>query len=104
MVIDWPPKGFENFRPWSYRRYCDHIAKAHDIRRSTFYTHFRDKDEILGAIARDYTEALRDVIARLPGPVPTRNEIDEWLQAMTAFALKERIPTELLMFVAHVVV
>jgi AcrR family transcriptional regulator len=82
---------------------ADQIAKAADIRRSTFYTHFRDKAEILDAIAEDYTVAVKEIIAKLPGPVPTRAEIDAWLQAMVAFTLQERIPTELLMFMTHLV-
>lgn len=82
---------------------ADQIARAADIRRSTFYTHFRDKDEILEAIAKDYTVAINEIIARLPGPVPTRKEIDQWMQELAAFASRERIPTELLMFMGHLV-
>lgn len=81
----------------------DQIAKAANIRRSTFYTHFRDKVEILAAIAEDYTAAIKEIVARLQGPVPTREDIGQWIRELAAFARRERLPTELLMFMAHLV-
>ena len=81
----------------------EHIAKAAGIRRSTLYLHFREKDEILAAIAQDYTVKLREVIARLPGPVPTRGEITEWVDQFAAFVAGERAATELLVSLSHLV-
>jgi len=79
----------------------EHIAQASDIRRSTLYLHFREKDEILGAIADDYTAKVRNVVARLPGPVPTREQVATWVNAFAAFVTQERAATELLVSLSH---
>lgn len=82
----------------------EHIAKGAGIQRSTLYLHFREKDEILAAIAEEYTIKLREVIARLPGPVPTRNEIAEWVDQFAAFVAGERAATELLVSLSHLAI
>ena len=46
----------------------EQVALAADIQRSTLYLHFREKDDILAAIADDFTAKLRPVIARLARP------------------------------------
>ena len=74
----------------------ENIAQAAGIQRSTLYTHFREKEEILAAITEDYTAELRPVIARLPGPRPTRAEIESWIDDFARFAAAQRAPTELL--------
>ncbi len=74
----------------------DQIAQAAGIKRSTLYNHFQDKNEILAEIASEYGEALARIIALLPGPVPTRTEICDWLRQVVAFAAQERTPTVLL--------
>jgi AcrR family transcriptional regulator len=74
----------------------EQIAAAADIQRSTLYLHFREKDEILAAIAEDYTAKLRPVIARLSGPVPTREELGQWVDEFATFVSDERAATELL--------
>ena len=74
----------------------EQVAQAAGIQRSTLYTHFRDKEEILAAIAGDYLVVLREVIERLPGPVPSRAEIDAWVGEFARFAREQRAPTELL--------
>jgi AcrR family transcriptional regulator len=79
----------------------DHIAQAADIRRSTLYLHFREKDEILAAIAQDYTAKLRPVIARLPGPAPSRQEIERWVEEFATFVSGEAEATELLVSLSH---
>ncbi len=79
----------------------DEIAQAVGIRRSTLYLHFRDKEEILTAIASDYTAKLRPVVARLPGPEPTRAEIAAWVDDMADFVMRERASTELLVTLSH---
>lgn len=79
----------------------EHIAQAADIRRSTLYLHFREKDEILAAIARDYTAKVREVVARLPGPAPTREEIEHWVGEFAEFVMGERAATELLVSLSH---
>lgn len=79
----------------------EEIANAVGIRRSTLYLHFRDKEEVLAAIASDYTAKLRPVIARLPGPEPTRTEIAAWVDEMADFVMRERAATELLVSLSH---
>lgn len=79
----------------------EEIAQAVGIRRSTLYLHFRDKEEVLGAIAEDYTAKLRPVIARLPGPEPTRAEIAAWVDEMADFVMREPAATELLVSLSH---
>jgi AcrR family transcriptional regulator len=80
----------------------EQIAQAAGIQRSTLYTHFRDKEEILGAIAADYTVGLRSVVARLPGPVPSHEEIARWINGFAEFARDQRAPTELLVTTSSV--
>lgn len=79
----------------------EQIAAAADIQRSTLYLHFREKDEILAAIAEDYTAKLRPVIARLSGPVPTREELGQWVDEFATFVSDERAATELLVSLSH---
>lgn len=79
----------------------EEIAQAVGIRRSTLYLHFRDKDEVLRAIAEDYTAKLRPVIARLAGPEPTRDEIAAWVDDMAEFVMREPAATELLVSLSH---
>ena len=74
----------------------ENIAQAAGIQRSTLYTHFRDKEEILAAITEDYTVGLRPVIARLPGPTPSGAEVEIWVRDFARFAAEQRAPTELL--------
>lgn len=74
----------------------EQIAEAAGSPRSTLYNHFRDKDEVLAAIVDDYGAGLIEIIQHLPGPTPTRAEIDAWLQRVVAFAARERTPTILL--------
>ena len=79
----------------------EEIAQAVGIRRSTLYLHFRDKEDVLGAIGEDYTAKLRPVIARLPGPEPTRAHIAAWVDDMGGFVMREREATELLVSLSH---
>ena len=74
----------------------EQIAQSAGIQRSTLYTHFRDKDEVLAAIAGDYLIDLRDVVEQLPGPVPSREAIRIWIDTFARFARDQRAPTELL--------
>ena len=79
----------------------EQVALAADIQRSTLYLHFSEKDDILAAIADDYTARLRPVIARLPGPVPTREEIAAWVSEFADFVSSESAATELLVSLRH---
>lgn len=79
----------------------EQIAAAADIQRSTLYLHFREKDEILAAIAADYTAKVRAVVALLPGPEPTLAELRDWVAAFAGLVAKERASTELLVTLSH---
>ncbi len=79
----------------------EEIAKAAGIRRSTLYLHFRDKEAILDAIAKTFTAKLWPVIELLPGPEPTREQIDVWLGEFAKFVSTERAATELLVSLGH---
>jgi AcrR family transcriptional regulator len=74
----------------------DQIAVGAGTRRSTLYVHFRDKEDILLTIAEGYCDGLAAIMERLPGPVPSRPEIDAWLNEVAAFVANERTPTVLL--------
>lgn len=79
----------------------EQIAAAADIQRSTLYLHFREKDEILAAIAQDYTAKVRDVVAKLPGPVPSLEEIQDWVEVFAGLVAGEWASTELLVTLSH---
>ena len=79
----------------------EEIAKAAGIRRSTLYLHFRDKEAILDAIAKEFIAKLRRVIERLPGPEPTAKEIENWFGEYADFVSTERAATELMVSLGH---
>lgn len=79
----------------------EHIAQGADIRRSTLYLHFREKDEILAAIAKDYTAKLRLIVASLPSPTPSHDEVAQWVTLFAEFVSSERAATELLVTLSH---
>ncbi len=75
---------------------ADQIAKAAGTRRSTFYTHFRDKDEILAVLMDDLLAAVLEMIAQLPSPTPTRQEIDNWIEEFAELVATSQAPAVLL--------
>lgn len=72
------------------------IAQAAGISRSTLYVHFPDKADLFSEIARGYGDTLCALVAQLPGPVPTRSQIDQWLVALVALMDQEHIPATLI--------
>jgi AcrR family transcriptional regulator len=78
------------------RSTMEEIARAAGARRSTLYLHFRDKDELLTAIAEEYAVKLAEVMKGIEGPNPSRDEIDVWIMNVAAFVSKEMTPTVLL--------
>lgn len=79
----------------------EQIAAGADIRRSTLYLHFREKDEILAAIAEDFTDKVHAVVAQLPGPEPTLEQLQIWVGLFAEFVAQERASTELLVTLSH---
>ena len=74
----------------------DQIAIAAGVGRSTLYSHFNDKNAILAAICDDYLASAVKVIEKLPGPRPSRRQIDRWIAEFAEFVLQERVPSLLL--------
>jgi len=74
----------------------EEIARTAGVRRSTLYTHFRDKEDILGAIAGGYLEQISQIVGLLPSPRPSRRQIDRWIEEFAAFAMREPEATRLL--------
>jgi AcrR family transcriptional regulator len=73
----------------------DQIAMAAGVRRSTLYFHFKDKGEIVRRIAEDYAPKATAVMGSLPGPRPTKAQIDAWIDDCIEFVRMERAPTVL---------
>ncbi|HEX7853395.1 MAG TPA: TetR/AcrR family transcriptional regulator [Sphingobium sp.] len=74
----------------------DQIARAAGTRRTTLYSHFADKAEILSAIGEAYYEGLCRIVEELPGPTPSRAEIDAWIDTLVRFVERERTPASLM--------
>lgn len=70
----------------------EQIARAAGTRRTTLYSHFRDKEEILAAISNEYHEGLCKLVDILPGPIPTRDGIETWIGQLVKFVEQERVP------------
>ncbi len=69
----------------------DEIAVAAGLRRSTVYLHYKDKAEILAEVIADYTPKARNILATLPGPNPTRPQLQRWIKEVASFVAKERM-------------
>jgi AcrR family transcriptional regulator len=78
----------------------EQVAAASGTRRSTVYNHFRDKNEILGAIAEGFADGSVKLIQSLPQGLPSRAQIDAWMHEVAAFTIREQVPTVLLMNLA----
>lgn len=73
----------------------EQIAKAAGTQRTTLYSHFADKAEILRAIAEDYHVGLCRIVETLPGPTPTRPEIEAWIDRLVDYVIDQRTPATL---------
>lgn len=75
----------------------DEIAVAAGLRRSTLYLHYKDKAEILSEVVADYAPNARAVLATLPGPQPSVEQIRRWIRKVVAFVDKERVPLSIIL-------
>jgi AcrR family transcriptional regulator len=75
----------------------DEIALTAGLRRSTLYLHYKDKAEILADIIADYTPKARSLLATLPGPRPTYQQLQRWIAEVTKFVAKERVPLSIIL-------
>jgi len=75
----------------------DEIAAAAGLRRSTLYLHYKDKAEILADIIADYTPKAKALLATMPGPKPTQQQLQKWMLEVTKFVEKERVPLSIIL-------
>jgi AcrR family transcriptional regulator len=75
----------------------DEIADAAGLRRSTLYLHYKDKAEILADVVGDYGPRAQAVLATLPGPQPTLDQIRRWIRKVVTFVKKEQVPLSIIM-------
>lgn len=74
----------------------DDIAGAAGLRRSTVYLHYKDKAEILLDIIAEYTPKAKAVLATLPGPAPSADDLHRWVKRVAKFVAKERAPLSII--------
>lgn len=74
----------------------DQIASAAGTRRTTLYSHFRDKAEILEQIADEYQDGLCALVDLLHGPVPDRDQVQAWIAEIVDYVRRERAPATLI--------
>ncbi len=74
----------------------DEIATAAGLRRSTLYLHYKDKSEILLELITEYGEKARQLLATLPGPDPSLQQIAGWVDRIARFIGKERMPLSII--------
>lgn len=75
----------------------DEIADAAGLRRSTLYLHYKDKAEILAEIVADYTPRAQAVLATLPGPGPSVEQVQRWIRKVANFVAEERVPLSIIL-------
>jgi AcrR family transcriptional regulator len=75
----------------------DEIALAAGLRRSTLYLHYKDKAEILADVIADYAPKARSLLATLPGPRPTLEQLQRWIANVARFVAKERVPLSIIL-------
>ena len=75
----------------------DEIALAAGLRRSTVYLHYKDKAEILADVIAEYTPKARGVLATLPGPHPSLQQLNLWVGQVAIFVAKERVPLSIIL-------
>jgi AcrR family transcriptional regulator len=75
----------------------DEIALAAGLRRSTVYLHYKDKAGILEDLIADYTPKAKSILAMLPGPHPSLQQLNLWVKKIATFVAKERVPLSIIL-------
>jgi len=75
----------------------DEIALAAGLRRSTVYLHYKDKAEILAEVIAEYTPKARSILAMLPGPHPSLQQLNLWVKKVARFVAKELVPLSIIL-------
>ena len=73
------------------------IALAAGLRRSTVYLHYKDKAEILAEVIAEYTPKARSILAMLPGPRPSLEQLNLWVRKVARFVAKELVPLSIIL-------
>lgn len=68
----------------------DQITTEAGASRPTFYSHFRDKEQVLAELMERYVERAVPYMEKLPGPAPTIEELMDWLAEVGVFLKQER--------------
>lgn len=79
----------------------DEIAMAAGLRRSTLYLHYRDKAEIMADVIADYAPKAQAVLAKLPGPNPSLQQLNAWVKKVAQFVAKELVPLSIIVELQH---
>lgn len=74
----------------------DEIALAAGLRRSTLYLHYKDKAEILLEVITEYGAKAKRMLATMPGPNPTVEQLHGWVRKVARFIAKERVPLSII--------
>jgi AcrR family transcriptional regulator len=75
----------------------DEIALAAGLRRSTVYLHYKDKAEILTEVIAEYAPKARNILAMLPGPRPSLQQLNMWVRKVAGFVAKELVPLSIIL-------
>lgn len=74
----------------------DEIALAAGLRRSTLYLHYKDKAEILLEVITEYGAKAKSMLATMPGPDPSLDQLYAWVRKVARFIAKERVPLSII--------
>jgi AcrR family transcriptional regulator len=79
------------YRQGYYGTTVDQIVSAAGASRPTFYLHFSDKEEIITELVASYASRAAAQMERLPGPLPTLEEVRAWLLDLAWFFKQEKV-------------
>ncbi len=74
----------------------DQIAAKAGMRRSTIYTHFKDKNEIFAELVNSVKQSVQSILDDIPSPSPTESEIHDWIKDFAKLASREKVLAGLL--------